>query len=177
MGTMKRLIMLGALVLAGCGGDDTATKNSEAARLDAGLKFAKCMREHGVDMPDPKPDQHGGLGFVAGANGAGGPSPEKMDTAEKACRKYMEKLAPKLTPEREKEMQDQAVRFSACMRRHGIDMPDPQFGANGRITQKLDRRSGVDPASPAFQTAQKACGELMPKPRAVGGGAAKSDSD
>ena len=65
-------LLLGLLlVLAGCGsGDDSdgdvasasgkdSKKDSddtpsEEDRQAAGLKFAKCMREHGVEMEDPK---------------------------------------------------------------------------------------------------------------------------
>jgi hypothetical protein len=50
------------------------------------------------------------------------------------------------------------------MRKHGIDMPDPQFGDNGKNTVKIGSASGgavsgngPDPRNPKFQAAQKAC--------------------
>ena len=47
------------------------------------------------------------------------------------------------------------VRFSACMRAHGVpNFPDP--GPGGGIS--IGSGSGINPASPAFQDAQKACG-------------------
>jgi hypothetical protein len=47
------------------------------------------------------------------------------------------------------------VRFSACMRAHGVpNFPDP--GPGGGIN--IGSGSGINPASPAFQDAQKACG-------------------
>ena len=34
---------------------------------------------------------------------------------------------PKLSPEEEAKMRDNALKFAQCMREHGIDMPDPTF--------------------------------------------------
>ncbi|MFE7313629.1 hypothetical protein ACFU7T_11050 [Streptomyces sp. NPDC057555] len=50
--------------------------------FDKALKFAQCMREEGVDMPDPEL-KDGNLTMKAG----GGPdvSKEKMEKAQKAC--------------------------------------------------------------------------------------------
>jgi hypothetical protein len=47
------------------------------------------------------------------------------------------------------------VKFSACMRAHGVpNFPDP--GSGGGIS--ISSGSGINPASPAFQDAQKKCG-------------------
>ena len=51
------------------------------------------------------------------------------------------------------------VRFSSCMRSHGVpNFPDP--GPGGGI--QLDSSSGIDPQSPAFQSAQRTCAKLLP---------------
>jgi len=48
------------------------------------------------------------------------------------------------------------VRFSACMRAHGVpNFPDPS-GSGGGIN--IGSGSGINPAAPAFQAAQKVCG-------------------
>ncbi|GAA2104207.1 hypothetical protein GCM10009780_55400 [Actinomadura alba] len=47
---------------------------------DQFVKFAQCMRENGVDMPDPGPD--GGL-MIKGNPGEGGR--DKLEKAQKAC--------------------------------------------------------------------------------------------
>jgi hypothetical protein len=77
----------------------------QAKMRDQALKFAKCMREHGVDMPDPTFDSNGGArirvnaggpnsggssggGSVTNGGGAAPPPPgdnAKMDAAAKAC--------------------------------------------------------------------------------------------
>ena len=48
-----------ALALSGCGsGGDTEKTDaaaSKSAQDDQGVKFAQCLREHGVDVEDPEP--------------------------------------------------------------------------------------------------------------------------
>jgi hypothetical protein len=52
----------------------------------------------------------------------------------------------------------QLLRFSECMRSHGVpSFPDP----SGRGIH-IGPASGIDPASPAFRTAQSACRRLLP---------------
>ena len=49
------------------------------------LKFAKCMREHGIDMPDPQRDGDG-IKMTIGGPGSS-IDPTRMDAAQKACAK------------------------------------------------------------------------------------------
>ena len=59
-----------------------------------------------------------------------------------------------------------ALRFSQCMRAHGVpSFPDP--GSGGGI--QIDSSSGVNPRSPAFQSAQKDCSKLLPGGGPIGG--------
>jgi hypothetical protein len=58
--------------------------------------------------------------------------------------------------------QQAALAFAECMREHGIDMPDPQFDESGRVTQRIDADSGVDPGDPDFEAAQEACADELP---------------
>jgi len=51
----------------------------------------------------------------------------------------------------------QAVRYANCMRAHGVpNFPDPS--GSGQI----EINSGLNPNSPAFETAAKACAKLQP---------------
>jgi hypothetical protein len=51
------------------------------------------------------------------------------------------------------------IKFSECMRSHGVsNFPDPSSGGGINIPNG----SGIDPQSPAFQSAQKACSKLLP---------------
>jgi hypothetical protein len=51
------------------------------------------------------------------------------------------------------------IEFADCMRSHGVpNFPDP--GPGGGI--QISSNSGINPQSPAFQSAQNACSKLMP---------------
>jgi hypothetical protein len=54
----------------------------------------------------------------------------------------------------------QGLKFAACMRANGVpNFPDPSGGGGGI---QIPIGSGINPAAPAFQGAQKACRKLMP---------------
>lgn len=177
MTTITRLLATTAMTLllglsVGCGnesdgGNDSALPDAVGASADAAttaeddldpedamLKFAQCMREHGVDMPDPGPD--GGVRI----NGEG-MSPEQMEAAEAACQKWMDLAMPEdggreLTEEEKQSFLDMA----ACMRERGYNFPDPTFDG-GRVTQKIEKGEGdgaaPDPEDPAFEQDRKEC--------------------
>jgi hypothetical protein len=140
-------------------GDEGATKElTEEERQQAMLDFAKCMREHGVDMPDPQFDDNGrGAMVIGGADGGPPPDESVMQAAQEACQPLMQDVidsAPQdMDPEEIEKRQQEALDFAKCMREHGIDMPDPQFGGGGRMTQSMT----ADPNDPNFQAAQEAC--------------------
>jgi hypothetical protein len=163
------LLTTGALAVAACGGDDTASgANSAADRQrearEAALNYARCMREHGVDMPDPT--------FEGGGIRQTGPTKEdnvpraKVREAENACRKYMDDIEPpKLSEEEQQEFREAALANARCMREHGIEnFPDPTFGKNGQAAIRIDKSMGIDPEDPDFKAAEKACQSTMPKP-------------
>jgi len=59
--------------------------------------------------------------------------------------------------------------FSACMRSHGVhNFPDPSAGSNGEQVT-IQQGAGIDPNSPSFQAAQRACQSLLPAGKTAGG--------
>ena len=165
--TVIRSLLAAVLIpaaLAGCGAEAGAGNGTAADRGDelqeAGLKFAHCMREHGIDMADPQPGQRG-LRLAAPK----GVSPQKMEAADQACRKYLEAVEPpELSEAQQKEFKDAALAHARCMRENGIaNFPDPTFDENGGAQVRIDRRSGINPESSKFQAAQKACESKMPQ--------------
>jgi hypothetical protein len=128
----------------------------------AGIAFSACMRSHGVsNFPDP--DSQGAITF--GSGDGVDPNSARFQYAQKACRARLPNGgAP--SPAQQAKMQTQALKFSACMRSHGLPkFPDPTFSGGG-VTLKITSSSGIDPGSPQFQAAQKACQSDMPgKPR------------
>jgi len=52
--------------------------------------------------------------------------------------------------------------FAKCMRSHGVpNFPDPQV--SGHTVRMFGPNSGVNPQSPAFQSAEQSCQNLLPK--------------
>jgi hypothetical protein len=109
--------------------------------------FAKCMREHGVDMPDPKPDG-GGMAVTLGGDGT---DRTKLDAAQNAC-KHLMPNGGEMKPPSAEEL-DKMRRDAKCMRDHGIDMPDPDPSGKGATRMG---GPGDDPSK--FEAAAKACG-------------------
>jgi len=170
----------GAQVASATGaGSGAKAEDASDTKVDpekAGLDFARCMREHGVDMPDP---QSGEGGFImvgpsesAGSDGADGPPvagqapPDGFVEADKACRHFLDDVIQDGGGPMDPEAQDKALKFARCMRDHGVDLPDPQFSSDGHgfsisIGGPDGGSGGIDPGSQAFQDAQKACGSLF----------------
>src|SRR3954469_13117587 len=109
-----------ASLVAACGAEDpkpASSSNRQGQMRKAMLDLARCMREHGVDMPDPKFE--GGRVMLQG----GGPDtdPATMRAAEKACARYRDSVKPPELSESEKQEFKQAALANArCMREHGI---------------------------------------------------------
>lgn len=56
----------------------------------------------------------------------------------------------------------QALEFAKCMRSHGVsNFPDPPTGGGGFRIQ-IGPGTGINPRSPAFQSAQTSCKHLLP---------------
>ncbi len=123
----------------------------------AALKFSRCMRVNGVaNFPDP--GAGGSLQFGSG-NGIDPRSPQ-FQAAMRKCRKDLP--TPHFTPAQQAAAKAAALRFSQCMRSHGVtNYPDPQFGSGGQAAVRIGGPgSGLDPSSPSFQRAMQACTSL-----------------
>src|SRR5688572_164615 len=122
---MRRALALStaaaALALAGCGDDGAspaAERSPQQRAQDGALKFARCMRERGVDVPDPEVADNGMIRIRPGGGerGASGerpvtPGPKERE-AQEACRKHLEAGMPERTPAQEAEMRDAFVKYA-----------------------------------------------------------------
>jgi hypothetical protein len=159
------------LMLSACSSGDSGKKKDEVASLGdkkgssgsgapkeaaAGakgdmVKYAGCMREHGIDMPDPGA---GGSMAMTQALPAAGDSTElnKMQAASEACVKWLPNGG--VISEKDKaEEREKSLKFARCMREHGIDMPDPNPNEAGSLS--LD--PGADQSK--MNTAMEACAD------------------
>ena len=153
-------------------GNESTTTTAPAQKADAQqamLDFAKCMREHGIDMPDPTFDADGrGTMTVGGTSSGGAPDKAKMDAAQKACQSFMDKASvnmPKPDPAQIEQEKQKMLDFAKCMRDHGVDFPDPTFNSDGGGLQVQMGGPGIDPESPAFKSANDACSSQVGMPK------------
>ncbi len=106
MGAMKTIsvtLIGAALALSACGGDDPGAGDRAAGAggmRDAALDFARCMREQGIDFPDPEFPEEGGARVRIGPGTGIDPSSPKFQRAQKACAKEL-KGGPFGGPQRE----------------------------------------------------------------------------
>jgi hypothetical protein len=152
----------GAAPAGGSGGGSAAASaagGGGGGTPEDAVRWARCMREQGVDVPDPAP------GAPVRITGDGRDA-AAMDAATKACAAYAPKLD--LDPARQQQVQQEVLAFTRCMREHGVDLPDPQARADGSVVIGRPGQGGrvPDPQSPAFRQAQEACASLLPKPPA-----------
>ncbi|HEX6344006.1 hypothetical protein [Umezawaea sp.] len=126
-------------------GEQPKGANLDPADEDKIREFAKCMRENGVDMPDPQ-----GGGIVAAAPAEG--DVEAMNKAHEACKEFLPNGGEYKEPSQEEK--DKMREQAKCMREHGIDMPDPDFTGGGGEGRTLDFGDDTE----KFEEAVKACG-------------------
>jgi hypothetical protein len=171
MTRMRMGLLLGLLLaLAACSGgggkpggvaslgDGKATSTTSAGgsqdERQADLAFARCMRQHGVNMPDPKVEANGRTEWQL-PSGMRKDDP-RLKAAQQACRQYRANggQAQRPSPQQQQEM----VAFARCMRQHGINIPDPK--PDGTVDM---RGIGVDRDAPKFKAAERACPGFRPK--------------
>ena len=145
-----------ALLAAGCGGGGP-TVSTALTSYQKALAYAQCMRAHGLPR-FPDPDSNGI--FAVSPHEIGTTNGAQFQRADKACRHLLPGSQP-MTAAQQRQATDQALRFVACMRSHGVPtFPDPIVTTQG-IGFRLGR-SGPRPSTPVFQAAQRACKKLMP---------------
>ncbi|MDJ0925096.1 MAG: hypothetical protein QNJ77_11095 [Acidimicrobiia bacterium] len=126
------------------------------------LEFAACMRDLGIDFPDPIVDADGNVGFDLDALGELGQVDEaELENAFEACVALLEGVSFGFERIFEAEFQDDVVIFAGCMRDNGVDMPDPDFAG---IMEGRRLFPGWEPEldDPDFEAAFEACEELLP---------------
>jgi hypothetical protein len=155
------LAVLGVgLLIAACG---SSAKPSPRSHRDVMLAFSECMRSHGVtNFPDPS--SGGGIHLGSGMN----PFAPAFKAAQSSCAKLLPGGGPGAQHPSAQQI-DQTRQVSVCMRQHGVSgFPDPTLRppsspvgyslVEDRGGVVLALPSTINPQSPAFQKAAKACG-------------------
>ncbi|TCC58899.1 hypothetical protein E0H73_26745 [Kribbella pittospori] len=139
-------------VASGTGGQPQATAPSSApaslSRDEMAVKFTQCLREQGLDVPDPEPGKGPMLKFDKNS----GVTREKVDAAMEACRQYNPQGESGPNPQQE----ENGRKFAECMRKNGVEkFPDPKPGQRGVM---IGPGVGDDPD---FKKAQETCQSIL----------------
>jgi hypothetical protein len=171
----KRIAFISAfgLLIAACGSAGQPSNNAAHAADPAngysqGLKFAQCMRSHGVpNFPDPRASG-GGFRVQVGPGTGLNPQSPAFQSAQTSCKHLLPGGGPG-SGAPSAQAHAQLLQISECMRQHGVSsFPDPQSGSPpsdptgysaiiGRGGYFLAIPSSIDINSPAFKQAATAC--------------------
>jgi len=121
------------------------------------LDYARCMRAHGVNMPDPVHiPGHPGLSLVTSST----PPPSRAATV--ACTHFLQPIIQMknaaMTPTRLAAL----AGYARCMRAHDIAMLDPTSSGQLNLGNVPGISSNFGRNSPQFRGADAACRHLLP---------------
>jgi hypothetical protein len=126
---------------------------SRAEAKAAALAYSKCMRAHGVTA-FPDPDSNGGIALSGDTVNQNSPT---FKSANTACQSLIG--APPAGGGGAPQDKAAALKYSACMRQHGVTkFPDPNAGGGLDIDAS---QLGMDPNSPTFKSADQTCQHFM----------------
>jgi hypothetical protein len=163
------VISLGASVaIAACGGSSPAASTAETA--NAGLKFAACVRAHGVpDYPDPR------AGRITVDTHTLSESTQVVDAALDKCQKDAPGVdvsaLPRPSAAQLARLRVGALALAKCMRARGlVNFPDPivAVGPGGHgvevgFSRKALQQDRSTFTSPAYDADNAACGKAFVK--------------
>lgn len=160
---MRRMICLflfGA-GLAGCGGSGPTPPSPGTATpqnpVSAAYRFAACMRQHGVPVPDPQVSNHGGNQSVRME--AVSPNSPVGKAAQKACAGILpapQNENPTQIAQQRRQRALGLLSFARCMRAHGVtSFPDPD--AQGQINEQALANARIDVHQPSVFQAAETC--------------------
>jgi len=135
---------------------------SAGSDQEQALKFAQCMRDHGVDVADPGGDttETGGSGGSPGTLNIGGGSDLSVGGAAfDACRHFLPNGGEAHMPDAAELAQ--MVKYARCMRAHGIDYPDPNPDGSISFSSAGPFQFDDPTASARLDAASRACESLM----------------
>ena len=129
------------------------------------VNFARCMRAHGVDIPDPS-HRPGHAGLSVNMPGAGPTAPPGTQAALAACNHFMAPIV------QMKQAGQEAIasrelpaltNYARCMRAHDIPMLDPNSLGQLNLGNPPGVSGNFSRYTPQFHAADAACRHLLPR--------------
>jgi hypothetical protein len=145
-----------ALLVAACGAGGPSVAAGSTAYQQA-VAYAQCMRSHG-EPGWPDPNSQGNFVIDGKKDHLTGQSSPQMQAANKACQHLLPNGGQDTAAQLRKDL-NQALKFVACMRSHGMpDFPEPVVQDGGVVIHG----GGFGPNSPQMKSGQQACSSLQP---------------
>jgi hypothetical protein len=147
------------------GGPGGGEEPTAEERGDAILDYAQCMRDNGVNLPDPEIGEDGLVEIPDRMPdlAATGASQETIAAAEAACQPILDAvnaLGEQVDPQEAAEALDQMVAVTECMRAKGWDMGDPTVDDMGRVQSPAPLDQGASQEQiDQMQSDIDACGD------------------
>jgi hypothetical protein len=146
----------GGAVVATAGGGATPSATPSLSFLAQGIRYAQCMRQHGIPMPDPSVDANGGV-HIAGVDKQSLDG-DVFNNGLRACEPYKPVAPPDLLTDKLATQRE----YSRCMRAHGVEnFPDPD--PDGRFPLPAEQ------TDPDYDQAKVACDAAAQSARASAG--------
>jgi hypothetical protein len=154
------VLIAGGLLVVGCGASSPSSTTPSPTVAAQALAFSKCMRAHGVpNFPDRGDSVSGPYNSIAGIEIPTSINIESpaYQSANKSCEGLLSAVfSSQGKPPITASLKAALIAQAQCMREHGVpDYPDPTFPASGGIS--IQTGPGVNPQSPTFRQAEKAC--------------------
>lgn len=150
--------------------DDADDASSTASDEELALEFAQCMRDEGIDWPDPTTNADGSINIFGDMESGGrDQADDETIAAFDVCGSMLEGTS--FLPGADGidvETQDALVEFAQCLRDEGIDAEDPDFsgfaeagGGGGAGGAGALFGENFDAEDPATQEAFDACEDIL----------------
>lgn len=147
-------LTVASLVASACGGNTASGTSPAAAGASAdytnGLRYARCMRQHGVPrFPDPSNPG----GFSTQALALLDTAAPQFTKATATCQRSLPNDG-QLTPAELEQTVKNGLKFARCMRAHGVQhFSDPGISGTHLVINLAD----VNTNSPQYLAAGHAC--------------------
>ena len=177
--TRRILAALGALTLvaAACGGDDdvsdgvasieetgtVAPVDPKVDREGQLLEFAACMRQQGIDLPDPIVDADGNAQLQPPADFEPSMVNALIEAAQ-TCQTFLEGVTLGFEDIDLAALTDTLLAFAQCMRDNDFDLPDPDLSLLQPDSGSVPSGGpfgNIDLQDPDFLTAFAACSDVI----------------
>lgn len=179
------LVVLGLLAAAAAGCGHGSSHSADASGVakdtpvgarpsgsdvqDQWVKYVACMKSHGVATIEAVPGAKGGVRIGGPPAGSSKAEQEafqaRINLADRACKHLLHAQQSNVSAAEEARFRDGMYAFAKCVRRHGIDLPDPKIvRVAGGFDVSFPTKAGAVPAqlSPGWRTAEAACQSLNP---------------